>query len=562
MLGRTKTEIRNSLRIDTEALPSQLAPPSPLEPDLLSKPVSTVDTEYPVSLGSELSPLSKDASSIRTASTHAPSLLASNRLPPGEQSRAEITPNQKNRVDMLGKGREPAPPPDRPASSSKRSSHSQSHTGSPSIVNLGRRSVVRKRLAEIKHSSISDASTPRDSRQAPTHTVLSPISRETLRGDSEVVPEQADPSSLINVVGRPAAGVTKQLTSPVSSGLSPSLEDRLASPTSAASDRLTLSTRPKSAFRLREEMRTRDSVLPQHRRASETSFASPAATSYISSQADDTVDALLDVMDVHAERQLIKTAELSDHLQAVQADVQGVAASMRVAIFGHEQDFRHLTEIQSTVDDVRNVLVRLDAKQRDDRPLATTVDESNQVQIFQALEEIQAMLKNGTQNSTIDCEAETPAVTGEQPSASLPDNHSSGLEHLDLTDIRQKLDMLVELSVPKPDPVSSAPRRDAPLVWLSLEHLSSAGLLTIQDAALRMHLRHGKQVAKPESDEVPQLPGSIMHNLKGISMGDGEMRNLKDALPHDDVTRTQLLEQQAESVRYLNELNTVRRNSA
>ena len=36
------------------------------------------------------------------------------------------------------------------------------------------------------------------------------------------------------------------------------------------------------------------------------------------------------------------------------------------------------------------------------------------------------------------------------------------------------------------------------------------------------------------------------------------MRNLDDALPHDDGLRAQLIEQQAESVRYLNELNTVR----
>ena len=70
------------------------------------------------------------------------------------------------------------------------------------------------------------------------------------------------------------------------------------------------------------------------------------------------------------------------------------------------------------------------------------------------------------------------------------------------------------------------------------------------------HPQHGTRATKPESDEVSQ---SIMHNLKGVT-GDGEMQNLKDAIPHDDVTRTQLLEQQAESVRYLNELNTVRRN--
>ena len=48
-----------------------------------------------------------------------------------------------------------------------------------------------------------------------------------------------------------------------------------------------------------------------------------------------------------------------------------------------------------------------------------------------------------------------------------------------------------------------------------------------------------------------------MHNLKG-NVENTEMRNLDDALPHDDGLRAQLIEQQAESVRYLNELNTVR----
>jgi hypothetical protein len=48
-----------------------------------------------------------------------------------------------------------------------------------------------------------------------------------------------------------------------------------------------------------------------------------------------------------------------------------------------------------------------------------------------------------------------------------------------------------------------------------------------------------------------------MHNLKG-NAENTEMRNLDDPLPHDDGIRAQLIEQQAESVRYLNELNTVR----
>jgi hypothetical protein len=257
--------------------------------------------------------------------------------------------------------------------------------------------------------------------------------------------------------------------------MSPSLdgsEDRLTSPTSAVSDPSTLPPRPKSAFRLREEMRARDLVPQQHRRASERSVSPSAAASHINSQADEAAGALLDVIDVHAERQLIKTAELGDRLQAVQADVRGVAASMRIAISGREQDTRHLAEIQTTVDDVRTMLTHLDTKQHDTRPPETTIDESNQEQIFQALEEIQAMLKNGTQNSAIDGEAKTVPVAVEQLSASFPDNHSSVLERSDLTDIRQKLDMLVELSGPKSDLVSPYPplvvRRDAPTVCPNL----------------------------------------------------------------------------------------------
>lgn len=51
-----------------------------------------------------------------------------------------------------------------------------------------------------------------------------------------------------------------------------------------------------------------------------------------------------------------------------------------------------------------------------------------------------------------------------------------------------------------------------------------------------------------------------MQNLKE-SAGDALTQNHCDALHNDEDTRAQLMEQQAESVRYLNELNTVRSNS-
>jgi len=50
-----------------------------------------------------------------------------------------------------------------------------------------------------------------------------------------------------------------------------------------------------------------------------------------------------------------------------------------------------------------------------------------------------------------------------------------------------------------------------------------------------------------------------MHNAKGRT-DDTQSQNSDEALDQDEDARTQLLEQQAESVRYLNELNTVRSN--
>ena len=183
----------------------------------------------------------------------------------------------------------------------------------------------------------------------------------------------------------------------------------------------------------------------------------------------ETVDALLDVMDVHAERQLIKTAELSDQLETVQNDVRNVAANVRVAILGRDEDSQHLAEIHTAVDDVRGALALLDMQQHDSSSTAITqaVDErlrSNQAEIFQALEEIQALLKGSTPNGTVGGGAKPGAMTGEELSDPLPESHSSRRERIDLADIRQKLNMLVELSVSKPDLVSvplQGPRLDA-----------------------------------------------------------------------------------------------------
>jgi hypothetical protein len=464
MPGRTKAEIKNSLRIDTETLSSQPALSSSPVSDPASKGVTTTETNSPVLRGDEFSPQSRDASSVHSVSTPVSSSPTRNE-PPEEHLSAEVTPSLRNLVDARKEDLEPAPSTSpRPLSgSSTRSLHNNSH--SPSIVNLGHRSVVRKRLAEMQHDPTSGTPPPRISRRPALHRASHFIAHERPAGNSESerVPEMAKSGDLVNNVEMPVTA--GQLASPEPSQVSPlggSDGDCLTSPVSATSYDATLSSRPKSAFRLRDEMRTRGSTLAQ-RRASGRSPSPSSTTSHAGSQMGETVDALLDVMDVHAERQLIKTAEISDQLETVQNDVRNVAANVRVAILGRDDDSRHLAEIHTAVDDVRGALAHLDTQQHDSSSTAITqaVDErlrSNQAEIFQALEDIQALLKSSTPNGTVDGGAELGPMTGEELSASLPESHSSGREHIDLADIRQKLNMLVELSVSRPDTVSAPPQ--------------------------------------------------------------------------------------------------------
>ncbi len=84
-------------------------------------------------------------------------------------------------------------------------------------------------------------------------------------------------------------------------------------------------------------------------------------------------------------------------------------------------------------------------------------------------------------------------------------------------------------------------------------------VLIIQNSTPRKHAEHGEQVAKPEVGQAVQPYKSTMQNLKE-STGDALTQNHNDVPHHDEDTRAQLMEKQAESVRYLNELNTVRSN--
>ncbi|KAI0277401.1 hypothetical protein BGY98DRAFT_934432 [Russula aff. rugulosa BPL654] len=481
-------------------------------PDPENKGLTPAETNSPVGGVASLQRIGD--SSVHSVNT---AVSSSPRNEPRRASFGGGHRNQRDPVDARKKDLEPAP------------------STSPRPLS------VRKRLAEMQHDSTSGTSPVRVSRRPALHRASQFIAhgRPAGNSESERVPEMAESGGLVNNVEMPVTG--EQLASPEPSQVSPlgdSDSGRLTSPVSATSDHATLSSRPKSVFRLREEMRARGSTLAQ-RRASGRSSSPTSTTSHVGSQMGETVDALLDVMDVHAERQLIKTAELGDQLEIVQNDVRNVAANVRVAILGRDEDSRHLAEIHTAVDDVRSALAHLDTRQQDGSSTAITqaVDErlrSNQAEIFLALEEIQALLKSSTPNGTVDGGAKPGPMTGEELSDSLPESRSSERQHIDLADIRQKLNMLVELSVSRPVPLQGL-RLDAS-----------------QDSTPRKHVEHSEHVAKPE---VGQAYKSTMRNLEE-STGDALTQNHNDDLHHDEDTRAQLMEQQAESVRYLNELNT------
>jgi hypothetical protein len=356
------------------------------------------------------------------------------------QSPSETTSIQRGPIDASRKGPDVSPlTKDKPLPASPQSSHTQSH--SPSIANLSRRSVVRKRLAEMQRHPTMSSSTSRNSDQLASPTVTTLLPHEPTSNGLKADSGLANASSHINTVG--LSPTTEQSMSPGSSELASSLggsDGRLDSPVSVAPDPSTLPPRPKSAFRLRDEMRARDSEVIRCHGASQRSVSSPTAASLIDSQADGTIDALLDVIDVHAERQLIKTAELNNQLEAVQNDVRDAAANVRAVVSGRERDSQQLAEIYTAVGDVRSTLACLDAKQRGDNTVAASTDEgvrNNQTQIIQALEEIQEILKSSNNSN---------AVIGEQPSGSLRASHDTEAEHADLSDIRHQLELLLELS--------------------------------------------------------------------------------------------------------------------
>lgn len=197
-------------------------------------------------------------------------------------------------------------------------------------------------------------------------------------------------------------------------------DSRLPSPVSTVSDSPTLSATPKTAFRLRDEMRSRDPTVAPTHDASNGPSHTPTTTGHprseqptpVVSMSAGTIDALLDIMDVHAERQLIKSGELDDKLEGVQDGVREIAANFHVAISGREEDSRNLAELCAAMGDVRSVLAHLSTK-------TSSTDVLEQ-------EEAQAIMESGPLGGTVDGEVKSTFMANEKASEFLPAGHGAG----------------------------------------------------------------------------------------------------------------------------------------
>ncbi|KAI0266742.1 hypothetical protein BC834DRAFT_111163 [Gloeopeniophorella convolvens] len=536
IMERTKSEIQGSLLIDT-TISTSPSPDSLVSPasELARRQASAFEAPYSSPRDLEGKTLSlphqdvapTDATSLRLAS---PLSAVNDDGPPETGTISEGIPGPMTSSFLQARDTKTASPvSDRPPSGLSLRSQ-LSHSQSPSIVNLSHRSMVRKRLAEMQHYSVSDHSPSRRSSRY-TDATRTTSQRSSTNPDTALI-RRTPTERRVDVLGL-STGV-QQPTSPVSSQAPISSrfpESRLTSPVSAASTSPEPPSRPKSAFRMRDELRERRSL---HQRASSEQRSSasqakcPTSTipSTAGSLADDNACALLDVMDAHAERQLIYTAELGDQLDAVHEDVRTVVADVRAAVCDREQDSRQLAEIRTAVGDVQTALAKMEAKPADadlsgrrlQNLAPTPTDEgrhgvsTKEEQMIRALEEIQKLLKDNASKADAEGDDEPTVMTNARPFTFLRAHQNTSVEQVDLGDVQRKLDMLLDRAF-STNPTS----------------------LDAQDGDSSTSQKHSER------------------SLSEITPD--QVQNLMDLLQTDEAKRSLLMEQQADSVRYLNELN-------
>ena len=181
-LERTKVELKSSLRIDVGAVPSQPSPATLPLPETISEqvliPPDTPFSDSPSFRNREVSPLPQNKPSTHSAISATPPSLMENDPQLESQkvlATSVISVGPRGHISACNDSELTSPTHYRTFSDTSQSFDARAH--SPSLVNLGRRSVVRKRLVEMQNGSTSGGSTLRDPRLPPRNTVATLLAR-------------------------------------------------------------------------------------------------------------------------------------------------------------------------------------------------------------------------------------------------------------------------------------------------------------------------------------------------------------------------------------------------
>ncbi|KAI0040032.1 hypothetical protein FA95DRAFT_1566759 [Auriscalpium vulgare] len=528
-LERRQSERRSILHVDTSATAS----------------CDSSRTTTPVSAGDRLpSPVAVPSSSREASIDHPavsdeerPSRLsaASPEQPPSPPPKTQSVLSSRSVDTASHDSRLSTPPPF--CSTSDRltpTSTPPSRAPSPSIMNLDRRSVVKQRLAEMQRTQSVDArtTTARSTRSTESRASsnLTPHTRLTsTRASTRSSAPSSRGTSIYSKVGSDAYALdnSSRLTSPVSA----------TSESSHASHSTVLPPgRPKSAFGIREEMRQRDrmerkqwseaagtpSAMERDETRASATTDGPAPSQYAASVPEDDVTALLDVMDAHAERQLDLTADIGDQLSEVHEDVKSVAQGVRAAISERGQDSRNIAEMRDALDGLRDAVLRSRGS-GGSVVLGDQGKQSGDAQILQALQDIQEVLKAGQSAAGPDKDG-YPAIavySNERPSAFARPRPASPAAPSDFSDIQRKLDAL--LSISQASDAGEKPSSPVPGIQRALSMRKASGEAGDSEA--------------------------------GSAVSTAQLQEIMSLLRNEEGTRTLQMEQQADSVRYLNELN-------
>ncbi|KAA1473948.1 hypothetical protein DENSPDRAFT_931311 [Dentipellis sp. KUC8613] len=491
-----------------------------------------------------------------------------------------------------------------------------SSTPSPSILHLGQMSVVKQRLAAMqsKTSSSGSASASSSSRASQSQSsALTPSTRLTTPASS-----QYGGTRLTTPVGSQYSGSStsrRQRSSevserPRSTHLAAPESDtasRLTSPVSAVSDGSAYSpasTRPKSAFRLREEMRMRDKALSMSGRtdsvveremgmemetptaptmergpslASSTLDRPPSQLSPLdrphsqlsASTNDEDMAALLDVMDVHAELQQNHVAAVGEQVAAVHASVQGLAADVRTA----HRDARQVVDMRGMLETLANTIARNEIVRSAPAP---GLGEESERHVLEVLEDIRMNLKvdlptvvRMLREIKATTSVPTQTLANEKPSISgLPTE--SSVPPAEMLAVNDKLDALMaickQLNIARPGPTPAPAVRRPPTPAPVFPPAASPRPDGAQKSELEPESSGGIQETDSAEEAVMKdesAPAATELSRSAIVSGSSdkpptpeELQEILTLLRTDQNQRTVQMEQQADSVRYLNELNT------